>query len=146
MLGQTGVNNMKKQLSIIALTCSALLALISPVKAEKWSWSVGEVYYCESESGTFAKKDSDWEFIRWRPFKFRFKIEGNGDYLKIKFGKGSYFDGFTFDIEKTSYGYPSGYLEASTLGMTFLLIGERFKYVDISGYEVSMMTGTCDKF
>lgn len=137
---------MIKHLSITALTCSALLALINPVKAEKWSWSVGEVYYCESESGAFAKKDSDWEFIRWRPFKFRFKIEGNGDYLKIKFGKGSYFDGFAFDIEKTSYGYPSGYLEASTLGMTFLLIGERFKYVDISGYEVSMMTGTCDKF
>ena len=137
---------MEKQLSITVLTCSALLALTNPVNAEKWSWSVGDVYYCESESGAFTRKDSDWELTRWRPFKFRFKIEGNDDYLKIRFGEGGYFSGFAFDIEKTFYGYPSGYLEASTLGMTFLLIGERFKYVDISEFEVSMMTGTCDKF
>ena len=132
---------MMKQLSITALTCSALLALINPVTAQEWRWSVGEVYYCESESGAFAQDKSDWKFTRWTPMKFRFKIDGYGDYKNIKFGEGGYFDGFYLDIAKAS-----SYLKGSSLGFTFLLNRERFKFTEINADGVAMMTGTCDKF
>ena len=135
---------MKKQLSITALSCSALLAFTNPVNAEEWRWSLGEVYYCESESGAFAQDKSDWKFTRWTPIKFRFKIDGYGDYKNIKFGEGGYFDGFYLDIVKASYG--TSYLKGSSLGMTFLLNRERFKFTEINADNVAMMTGTCDKF
>jgi len=50
---------MKKQLSITALNCSALLALTNPVNAE--GFKVFDVFYCESEAGAFVEEISRFE-------------------------------------------------------------------------------------
>jgi len=47
-------NKIKKQLLILALTCSALLTLTNPAIAV--NYKVGDVLYCEGESGAFVEK------------------------------------------------------------------------------------------
>ena len=68
------ITNMKKQTSIIILTCSVLLAITNPVNAK--NHKVGDVFYCESEAGAYVHAP-DYELIRWKNFKFRFKIENS---------------------------------------------------------------------
>ena len=136
---------MMRHLSITALTCSALIALTNPVKAEEWSWNFSDVYYCESESGAFVQEEKDWKFTKWTPQRFKFKIERIGDYRYLKFGKGGYLDKTTLDISDINFEGDS-YLSAGNFGRNFLLNGGRFKYVELNAWLASMMTGTCDKF
>ena len=135
---------MKKHLSITALTCSALLALNNPIKAE--GWNTGDVYYCESESGAFVKEETNWEFNKWKPLKFKFKIEGVGEDLYIKFGKGGHFNSLVLDISKSDIAWSNHFLKGTNTSGTFILNHERFKYVFVDGGTAAMMTGTCDKF
>jgi len=132
------VSNLKKQLSITALTCSALLALTSPVNAD--TIKVGNVYYCEGEHGAFVE-GPDYAFSRWKPFKFKFSVV---DTKTIRFGSGSYFDGKTFTITNwNNYDIP---LDTVRPRRNFAFNGERFHYGSASGFGSSFMTGTCDKF
>jgi hypothetical protein len=127
---------MMKQLSITALTCSALLALTNPVNAE--GFKVGDVFYCEVESGAFTQPPN-YEFKKWKPFNFKFKIVSRD---LIKYGSGGYFDNY-----ETKIGFMNTeMLETNeTYGM-FSLFKERFNYGSASSGGSAMMTGTCDKF
>tara|TARA_R110002153_G_scaffold8523_1_gene36545 strand:+ start:653 stop:1045 length:393 start_codon:yes stop_codon:yes gene_type:complete len=130
---------MKKHFSITALTCSALLALTNPVNAN--TYKVGDVFYCESESGAFVEERSDWNFGRWAPFKFKFKIES----LKlIKFGSSGWFDSMEHEIKHLSI-IREALAAGDDYGKLFLLNG-RFNYSNTSFDQLFMMTGTCDKF
>ena len=130
------VSNLKKQLSITALTCSALIAFTNPVNAE--GFKVGDVFYCEVESGAFAQPPN-YEFKKWKPFNFKFKIVSRD---LIKYGSGGYFDNYESKI-----GFMSAEMLQTneTYGM-FSLFKERFNYGSASSGGSAMMTGTCDKF
>ena len=56
---------MIKHLSITVLTCSALLALTNSVNAGEYK--VGDVLYCESETGAFVDSP-DFDFKRWKTY------------------------------------------------------------------------------
>ena len=73
---------MMKQLSIIALICSALLAFTNPVNADEYK--VGDVFYCDSEAGAFIEDISNYDLKILTPRKFRFKIENKN---LVKFGR-----------------------------------------------------------
>jgi len=141
----TVVNNLKKQLFITALTCSALLALTSPVNAE--SYKVGDVLYCEGESGTFVQAP-DYELKKWKPFKFKFKINSERE---ITFGSGGYFNNEKFKLEfwtdVDGDGSPDMTLLAERHTRRFNFDDGRFAYSSVTpALGASMMTGTCDKF
>ena len=138
---------MMKQLSITALTCSALLAFSNPVNANMYGgYKVGDVLYCESDSGAFVQSP-DYEFKKWITQKFRFKIESEEI---IKFGSNGYFNNSEYKIvnwfDPNEDGILDMYLEAKTYVQYFNLLDGRFTYSSTSPYDLSMMTGTCDKF
>ena len=127
---------MMKQLSITALSCSALIALTNPVNAE--GFNVGDVFYCEVESGAFAEPPN-FEFTVWKPFNFKFKIVSRN---LIKYGSGGYFN----NIEAKIGFMSNGMLETNETFSVFSLYKERFNYGSAGVAGSSMMTGTCDKF
>jgi hypothetical protein len=136
---------MKKQLSITALTCSALLVLMNPVHAE--GYKVGDILYCESETGAYFYAP-DYELIRRKTFKFRFKIESN---QIIKFGSGVHFDNEEFDIDfwpdLDGDGDTDIPLEAVNGPGRFNIMNKgRFIYSTSGPIFATILTGTCDKF
>ena len=135
---------MKKQTSIIILTCSVLLAITNPVNAK--NHKVGDVFYCESEAGAYVHAP-DYELIRWKNFKFRFKIENS---QVIKFGSG-YFDNQEFKIDfwpdLDGDGLTDKPLIAVKNAQRFNLMRKgRFNFSRSNSVDAMMMTGTCDKF
>ena len=138
------VSNLKKQLSITALTFSALLALTNPVNAGEYK--VGDVLYCESESGAFVQ-NPDYKFNKWKPFTFKFKIKSEQE---IKFGSGGYFNNKKFNLEFWTDVDGDGILDlplvAKSYARRFILHMGRFTYARADSLDASMMTGTCDKF
>ena len=139
------VNNLKKQLSIIALSCSALLALTSPVNAE--GYKVGDILYCENEAGVYLSAP-DYELLRRETFKFRFKIESN---QIIKFGSGLPFDNEEFDIDfwpdLDDDGDTDIPLNAVKGISRFTITSKgRFTYSSSGALIATILTGTCDKF
>jgi len=127
---------MMKHLSITALTCSALIALTNPVKADRFN--VGDVFYCESESGAFAQPPN-FEFTKWKPFNFKFKIVSRD---LIRYGSGGYFNN-----SESKIGFMStDMLETDDTFSMFSLVKERFNYAIAGISGSSMLTGTCDKF
>ena len=138
---------MMKHLSIKALTCSALIAFTNPVNANMFGgYKVGDVLYCESESGAFVQAP-DYEFKRWITQKFRFKIVSEEI---IRFGSSGYLKDSEFKIvdwfDPNEDGILDMYLEAKTYVEYFNLLDGRFTYSSTSPYDLSMLTGTCDKF
>ena len=127
---------MMKHFSITALTFSALLALNNPVNAE--GFKVGDVFYCEVESGAFADTPN-FEFTKWKPFNFKFKIVSRD---LIKYGSGGYFNN-----SESKIGFMStDMLETNQTFSMFSLNKERFNYGSAGIAGSSMLTGTCDKF
>ena len=139
---------MKKQLSITALTCSALLALTNPVNANMFGgYKVGDVLYCESESGAFVQ-NPDYKFNKWKPFTFKFKIKSEQE---IKFGSGGYFNKEKFKlrfwVDLDGDGRSDMSLKTERYDKRFTLDDGRFAYSSITpALGAYMMTGTCDKF
>ena len=135
---------MMKHLSITALTCSALIALTNPVNAD--NYKVGDVLYCESESGAFVQ-NPDYKFNKWKPFTFKFKIKSEQE---IKFGSEGYFNNKKFNLEFWTDVDGDGILDlplvAETYARRFILHMGRFTYARADSLDASMMTGTCDKF
>jgi hypothetical protein len=127
---------LEKHLSITVLTCSALLALTNSVNAD--NYKAGDVLYCEVESGAFVDTP-DFEFTKWKPFKFKFKIESN---KTIKFGAGNYFDGAKHDIDY----FVDDIVASSNFYQIFNLNDGRFNFSTTSGFGAGMLTGICDKF
>ena len=137
--------SMKKQLSITSLACSTLLALTYPVNAE--GYKVGDVLYCEGESGAFVQPP-DYKFSRWKPFKFKFKINSEKE---ITFGSGGYFNKEKFKlrfwVDLDGDGRSDMSLKTERYDKRFTLDDGRFAYSSISpALGASFMTGTCDKF
>ena len=129
---------MMKQLSITALTCSALLALTNPVNAE--GFKVGDVFYCESEVGAFAERWSDYDLKILENQKFSFKIENKS---LAKFGEAGWLFKTEFRIDFLS---DMGVLIADNdFGYLYMSDG-RFNLSQSTGAGVYMVTGTCDKF
>ena len=136
---------MKKQLSITALTCSALLVLMNPVHAE--GYKVGDILYCESEAGAYFYAP-DYELIRRKTFKFRFKIESN---QIIKFGSGGHFDNEEFDIDFWPDLDGDGDTDIPLIavkgpGIFNIMNKGRFTYSTSGSIFATILTGTCDKF
>ena len=60
-----------KKILLNIIIYSALLNLSNPANAD--DYKIGDVLYCEMESGAFAN-EPDYEFTKWKSFKFKFKI------------------------------------------------------------------------
>ena len=121
---------------------NVLLAVTGSIAAYKSAFLVREFI----KSGAFVKEETNWEFNKWKPLKFKFKIEGVGEDLYIKFGKGGHFNGLILDISKSDIAWSNHFLKGTNTSGTFILNHERFKYVFVDGGTAAMMTGTCDKF
>jgi hypothetical protein len=125
-----------KKILLNIIIYSALLNLSNPANAD--DYKIGDVLYCEMESGAFAN-EPDYEFTKWKSFKFKFKIVNNN---LIKFGSGGYFDGAEYKI---------GFLNSKLIytdddfGM-FSLTKGRFNYANANVLGTAMLTGICDEF
>jgi len=131
-------NKIKKQLLILALTCSALLTLTNPAIAV--NYKVGDVLYCEGESGAFVEKP-EFKFTKWSMFNFKFKILNKSI---IKFGSGGHFSDSEYKIQFLAGDLLEAYDFDS--GSVFNLYQGRFTHGSANVIAASMMTGRCDKF
>ena len=135
------VSNLKKKLSIIALTCSALLALTNPVNADEYK--VGDVFYCDSEAGAFIEDISNYDLKILTPRKFRFKIENKN---LVKFGKVSWLLETEFKIDFLPSSPSYDMLVADNMYGYLYMSKGRFNLTQSTFVGAYMMTGTCDKF
>ena len=136
---------MKRLFSIIVITFSATIASSCPIKAD--IYKVGDVLYCEGESGAFVQPP-DYKFSRWKPFKFKFKINSEQE---ITFGSGGYFNKEKFKlrfwVDLDGDGRSDMSLKTERYDKRFTLDDGRFAYSSITpALGASFMTGTCDKF
>ena len=130
---------MKKQLSIAALTCSALLALTNQVSAE--DYKVGDVFYCESEAGAFVESSSSYELKKSSQEKFKFKIENKS---LVKFDTADWLVDPEYVLE--FYLKRPDLLMAKNEYSSFFMAFGRFNFTMSHFGFARLMTGTCDKF
>lgn len=130
---------MKKQLSITALTCSALLALTNQVSAE--DYKVGDVFYCESEAGAFVESSSSYELKKSSQEKFKFKIENKS---LVKFDTADWLVDPEYVLE--FYLKRPDLLMAKNEYSSFFMAFGRFNFTMSHFGFARLMTGTCDKF
>ena len=151
---------MKKQLSITALTCSALLALTNPVKAEDTIISgkpidVNSVFYCKVDTGVFTDVFTKWKIKSLGKINFKFQVKQDdqnnsepyihfvGDY----FFEDVFMNAEDYKIMQERYGIKDTLKGKSAEGnFHFSTKDGRFTYVENSIISAAMMTGTCDKF
>ena len=151
---------MMKQLSITALTCSALLALTNPVNAGDTIISgkpieVNNVFYCKVDTGVFTDVFTKWKIKSLGKINFKFQLkqdDQNNIEPYIQFVGDDYFDDVFMNAEdykimREKYGIKDNLKGKAVEGtFHFSTIAGRFTYVENSGTSAAMMTGTCDKF